>query len=79
MSIRIQFDISDEDAGRLEKYIPDMKYRHVFAHKALTEWITRQEGRDRRSRAEDIRRRAKDIQEVIDAGLVRIGGNEGEI
>jgi hypothetical protein len=46
--MRIQFDISEDDAKRLSKYIISNKNRHVFAHKALVEWITRQEGNDKR-------------------------------
>jgi len=46
---RIQFDISEEELQRMIPYILKAKNRHVFAEKALSEWINRQEGRNRRS------------------------------
>ena len=46
--MRIQFDISEEEGKRLLPYIMDRKNRHVFAHKALVEWVARQEGNDKR-------------------------------
>jgi len=46
--MRIQFDISDAEAERLKPFILSVKNRHVFAHKALNEWVTRQEGNDKR-------------------------------
>jgi len=70
--VRIQFDISENDIQRLDNYIPDLKYRHVFAHKALVEWITRQEGRDRRFKNKKREQTAREIQEMIDSGLVKV-------
>lgn len=67
---RIQFELSDSDMKRMSNYIPDFKYRHVFAHKALTEWITRQEGRDKRFKRENMRQNAKALQEIFDSGMV---------
>ncbi len=46
--MRIQYDISEEEGKRLKPYILSEKNRHVFAHKALIEWIARQEGNDKR-------------------------------
>ena len=46
--MRIQFDIPEEEENRLKPYILGEKTRHVFAHKALIEWISRQEGNDKR-------------------------------
>ncbi len=46
---RIQFDISEEELQRMIPFILKEKNRHVFAEKALSEWINRQEGRVRRS------------------------------
>ena len=46
--MRIQFDISDEEEKRLLPYVLNEKHRHVFAHKALIEWVARQEGNDKR-------------------------------
>ena len=72
MATRIQFDISAEDLERLERYIQNPKYRHGFAHKALMEWINRQEGRDKRNIEQNMARQAKHIQELIDSGMVKI-------
>ncbi len=54
MGIRIQFDINEETLDRMLPYILKRKNRHVFAEKALSEWINRQEGRNRRSRNKSI-------------------------
>lgn len=72
MATRIQFDISDNDLQRLERYIVNPKYRHGFAHKALMEWINRQEGRDKRNQEQNLARQAKHIQELIDKGMVKL-------
>ena len=48
--MRIQFDISEDEAGRLKPFILSEKYRHAFAYKALIEWVTRQEGNLKRSK-----------------------------
>lgn len=72
MGIRIQYDISEETAERLLLYTFDRKSRHAFARKALMEWINRQEGRDKRAKKETMERRASEIQEVIDAGMVKV-------
>ncbi len=46
--MRIQFEISEEEADRLKPHILSIKHRHVFAHKALIEWVARQEGNNKR-------------------------------
>lgn len=46
--MRIQFEITEEEAERLMPFILNIKNRHVFAHKALIEWVTRQEGNNKR-------------------------------
>ena len=46
---RIQYDLDDAWFERAKPFILDPKYRHAFAEKAFREWITRQEGRKRRS------------------------------
>ncbi len=48
MGVRIQFDITDKELERMLPFILKEKNRHVFAEKALSEWINRQEGRNRR-------------------------------
>ena len=50
MSYRIQFDINEDQLSRMLPFILKEKNRHVFAEKALNEWINRQEGRVRRSK-----------------------------
>ena len=46
--MRIQYEITEEEMERLLPFILNPKNRHVFAHKALNEWITRQEGNNKR-------------------------------
>ena len=72
MATRIQFDISAEELERLERYIQNPKYRHGFAHKALMEWINRQEGRDKRNKEQNLAKQAEQIQKLIDSGLIKI-------
>ena len=48
VTMRIQFEITEEEVKKLKPYILGMKTRHVFAHKALDEWVNRQEGNDKR-------------------------------
>ena len=48
VTMRIQFEITEEFAKRLMPHILSIKNRHVFAHKALEEWVNRQEGNDKR-------------------------------
>ncbi len=47
---RIQFDITEEELQRMLPFILKEKNRHVFAEKALSEWINRQEGRKKRKK-----------------------------
>ena len=46
--MRIQFDISADEEKRYKPFILSIKNRHVFAHKALMEWVSRQEGNEKR-------------------------------
>ncbi len=48
--MRIQFDITEKEAERFTPFIVSEKYRHAFAHKALNEWIRRQEGNANRKK-----------------------------
>lgn len=48
MSVRIQFDLNDEEWERLSRYISTPKRRHDIGKEALTEWCTRKEGKDRK-------------------------------
>ena len=45
MGVRIQFDIEEKELKRMRPFIMKDKYRHAVAHKALTQWINREEGR----------------------------------
>ena len=49
MSVRIQFDIEDDEYLKMEPFIVGYKSRHVFGHKALRQWINRELGRLKRS------------------------------
>ena len=51
MSIRIQFDIEDDEYKKMEPFIVGYKSRHVFGHKALRQWINREIGRMKRSQS----------------------------
>ncbi len=48
--MRIQFDISEEEAERLKPFILNEKSRHLFGHIALTEWVKRKEGNLKRKK-----------------------------
>lgn len=48
MSVRIQFDLNDEEWERMSRYISTPKRRHDIGKEALTEWCTRKEGKDRK-------------------------------
>ena len=50
--VRIQFDIEDNEYKRMEPFIVGVKSRHVFGHKALRQWINREEGRLKRNKGE---------------------------
>ena len=49
MSVRIQFDIEDEEYKEMEPFILGIKSRHMFGHRALRQWINREKGRLKRS------------------------------
>ena len=61
MSVRIQFDLSDEEWERASKYIPSIKSRHDFGYIALMEWVNRKDGRDKRA----IIEREAALKEII--------------
>ncbi len=48
VTMRIQFEITEEEVNRALPFILSIKNRHVFAHKAFIEWIARQEGNNKR-------------------------------
>jgi len=50
MSVRIQFDIEDDEYLKMEPFIVGYKSRHVFGHKALRQWINREIGRLKRGK-----------------------------
>ena len=61
MSVRIQFDLNNEDWKRLSRYISTEKRRHDIGKEALMEWCTRKEGRDKKLHKE---RRESDIENL---------------
>lgn len=63
MSVRIQFDVSDELWKRAERYILSQKARSVFGHIAFEEWVNRREGRDKKLQTE---RRLADAEALRD-------------
>ena len=65
MSVRIQFDIEESQLERMIPYISNEKYRHVFAHKALSEWLNRQEGRDKRVKDQNDEKLKAHVLSVI--------------
>ena len=71
----IQFTVPDDLWDRATKYIPSEKTRSTFGLIAFEEWVTRKEGRDRRAQREKLLSDAERLQELIDSGLIRIGGN----
>jgi len=48
--MRIQFDITEEEVERLIPFIVSERNRHIFAHIALTEWVRRKEGNEKRKK-----------------------------
>lgn len=54
MSIRIQFDLSEDEYETMKPYIMNHKLRHSIAHQALLEWRNRKEGRDIKRRKEQL-------------------------
>ena len=48
MGIRIQFDLTDEEWEPFERYISNIRLRHIIGKDAFKEWLTRKEGKDRK-------------------------------
>ena len=76
MSIRIQFDFTDEEWERVSRYISHKKVRHVIGKDAFLEWCTRKEGRDKKLIKErliaDMKLILPIIQELIDTNQLKI-------
>lgn len=73
MSVRIQFDITDEEFSRMNRYIPSEKTRHSFGYIALMEWIKRHEGRDERLKRENEVKQKARLEPIIMDVLRRYG------
>ena len=73
MSVRIQFDITDELWNRMSKYVPDYKSRHSFAKLAVGEWINRKEARVKEIQMRRIKKEAEFLKPIIEDVLKRHG------
>lgn len=69
MSVRIQFDISDDEAKRLYRYESE-RFRHKAGYDALMEKINRNEAKDKKLQEEKLLKDAVRIQKLIDKGLI---------
>ena len=65
MSVRIQFDITEEEYKRISRYIPGEKMRHSFAYIALMEWVNRKEGHDVRLKRENKIKERSNIEPIV--------------
>ena len=65
MSVRIQFDLTDEEWNRISRYISNKKIRHIIGKEALEEWCTRKEGKDRKLQHERRLKGGKELEPVI--------------
>lgn len=74
--MRIQFEIDQETWSRMLRYVSGPKIRHEVAKDALSEWITRHEGRDKKYRQErllaDAEIFAPVVQHLIDSKMVAV-------
>lgn len=64
MSVRIQFDLSDEKWEKYSRYI-NKKVRHVIGETALDEWYNRKEGKDRKLIRERRLKESKELEPII--------------
>lgn len=72
MSIRIQFDLTDEEWEKYAKYGMSFKGRHDAVKNTLEEWYTRKLGRDKKAQGERILKDVKYLQELIDSGKLKL-------
>ncbi len=77
-TIKIHFELSEEDYNRLKRYIPNNRIRHEIARLALLEMINRKEGRDKKLQAEKLIKDAAYIQKMIDQGLIKISEDKDQ-
>ena len=65
MSVRIQFDLEDEEWERISRFVRNKKSRHDTGYNALMEWCTRKEGRDKRLNEERILKDRKFLEPIV--------------
>ena len=66
MSIRIQFDLSDEEWARISRYISTEKRRHDIGKEAFIEWCSRREGRDKKLMMERRKKETAELAPIIE-------------
>jgi hypothetical protein len=71
-TVRIQFELSEDEYEAAKPFILDEKYRHYWARQAFNERVNRSIGYDKKARVERLKNDAAYIQEMINAGLVKI-------
>ena len=73
--MRVQFELDAALWDRASRYISDPKMRHMVAHDAFEEWVTRREGRDKKFQKERLASDAElmrpVIQQLIDDGFIQ--------
>lgn len=72
MSVRIQFDITDEEYALSAKYIGGVQFRHFFGRNAFLEKVNRMEGRDKDAVRERMAADGKYLQALMDGGFIKI-------
>ena len=72
MTHRVQFDIEDDLYERALPYIKNKKTIGTFGMIAFEEWVKRREGRDSRTREENLLKDVKRLQKLIDSGRIKL-------
>jgi len=74
--VRIQFDIPEELWERIARFEPNYKVRHALGARALDEWLSRREPRDRRVQNEqavaDAKRLLPALRELASEGYIEL-------
>ena len=73
--MRIQFELDEDLWNRAKRYISDPRMRHMVAHDAFEEWVTRREGRDKKLQKErlsaDIKMMREVVEQIVDPACFR--------
>jgi len=75
-TIKIHFEISEDEWTRASRYITNFRMRHEYSKQAFIELINRKEGRDKKLQQEKIIKDSKYIQDMIDRGLIKLPVNQ---